>query len=99
MAAILSQAFPSPGFSPTLLNTSSYGRTVNISATNQNGYPVAITVTISYFSAGSIEYNTIIPGYGTYERGGVVIPSGSATVAVSSTAGNVPFTAYGYDTQ
>lgn len=97
MAAVISIASPFPGFSPTLVQTSASDRTINISATNSNPFPVAVSVNVSTIAgAVPIEYNTIIPGYGTYERGGVVIPSGSNSVSVSSTASNVQFIAYGY---
>jgi hypothetical protein len=74
--------------------------TFNVSMTNTTGFPVAVNLSISATStpaAGEyIEYQTIIPGNGVLERGGLVATSGKVVVAYATLAG-INVNIYGYE--
>lgn len=79
---------------------SSTTATVNIAICNRNGAPVVFRVALS--TGGSptdaewIEYDEVIPGFGIYERTGVVLNAGKRVV-VWSTIANVSVSVYGFE--
>jgi hypothetical protein len=74
--------------------------TFNVSMTNTTGFPISVNLSISATStpaAGEyIEYQTVIPGNGVLERGGLVATSGKIVVAYATLAG-INVNIYGYE--
>lgn len=72
----------------------------NVSMTNSSGIPVAVNLAIATSATPSaaeyLEYQTVIPGNGVLERGGLVATSGKLVVAYATNAG-VSVNVYGYE--
>jgi len=72
----------------------------NVSMTNSTGFPVAVNLAIAATSTPAaseyLEYQTVIPGNSSLERGGLVATSGKLVVAYASLAG-VSVNVYGYE--
>jgi len=68
--------------------------------TNTSGFPVAVNLAIAAAAAPVageyLEYQTVIPGNGVLERGGLVCTSGKLIVAFATLAG-VNVNVYGYE--
>lgn len=72
-----------------------------ISAVNRNAgtdaqVKLALSNSSSPLESDFIEYNIVIPAYGTYERTGLVA-NASTIVVATSTAANLSFIVYGYE--
>ena len=74
--------------------------TFNVSITNQTGFAIpvrlAISATATPTTAEYIEYDSIIPGNGVLERGGIVANAAENVVVYASVAG-LSVSVYGYE--
>jgi|APGre2960657404_1045060.scaffolds.fasta_scaffold00437_11 hypothetical protein len=74
--------------------------TFNVSITNRTGYAIpvrlAISATATPTTAEYIEYDSIIPGNGVLERGGIVANAAENVVVYASVAG-LSVSVYGYE--
>jgi hypothetical protein len=74
--------------------------TFNVSIANTTGYVVsvrlAISATATPTTAEYIEYDSIIPGNGVLERGGIVANAAENVVVYASVAG-LSVSVYGYE--
>ena len=96
----LGQATLTAATNTTVYTAAATPTTFNVSMTNTSGFPVAVNLAIAAAStpaAGEyLEYQTIIPGNGVLERGGLVCTSGKLIVAYATLAG-VNVNVYGYE--
>jgi len=67
--------------------------TINISVTSADAFSTAVNIETNFTN---IEFNTLLPPYGTLERGGLVLRQGD-TLRVLTTLENVSVTVYGYE--
>lgn len=67
--------------------------TVNITVTNPSSVSTAVNIRMKFYD---IELNTVLPPYGTLERGGLVLGAGD-TLGVESSVETVYVTVYGYE--
>jgi hypothetical protein len=92
------------GSSNTTLYTvpTGYYAIANVSITNQNASSItlklAMASTTSPTASEWIEWNTVIPGNGVFERTGLVLNAGLNVIGVSSNATGVYATVYGIET-
>lgn len=74
--------------------------TFNVSIANRTGYAIpvrlAIAATATPTTAEYIEYDSIIPGNGVLERGGIVANAAENVVVYASVAG-LSVSVYGYE--
>ena len=74
--------------------------TFNVSITNQTGFAIpvrlAIAGTATPTTSEYIEYDSIIPGNGVLERGGIVANAAENVVVYASVAG-LSVSVYGYE--
>lgn len=74
--------------------------TFNVSIANRTGYAIpvrlAISATATPTTAEYIEYDSIIPGNGVLERGGLVANAAENVVVYASVAG-LSVSVYGYE--
>ena len=72
----------------------------NVSMVNTSGNPIAVRLAIAGTATPSIaeyiEYDTVLPGNGVLERGGLVAQTGEIVVAYASAA-TVSVSVYGYE--
>jgi hypothetical protein len=96
----LGQASLAAATNTTVYTAGATPSTFNIEVTNTTGYPIAVNLSISAATtpvAGEyLEYQTVIPGNGVLERGGVVCTAGKLIVAYATAAG-VNVNIYGYE--
>ena len=87
----------------TLYNVpTGYYAIANVSITNQNTTSVTLKLAMASTATPNpsewIEWNTVIPGNGVFERTGLVLNPGLNIVGVSSNASGVFSTVYGIET-
>lgn len=74
--------------------------TFNVSIANTTASPItfrlAVAAAASPASTEWLEYDTVIPGYGVFERGGIVAQANKLVVAYAHTAG-LSVTAFGFE--
>ena len=96
----LGQAALAATTNTTVYTAATTPTTFNVSFTNRTGFPIAVRLAISDAAtpvvAEYVEYDTVIPGNGVLERGGLVCTAGKLIVAYASQAG-VSVNVYGYE--
>lgn len=102
-SGILGQSAPAATTNTTVYTVPGAGTSravFNVSMVNTGGAPVSVRLAIA--STGTpgiaeyIEYDTILPGSGVLERGGLVAQTGENVVAFASAA-TVSVSVYGYE--
>jgi len=98
---ILGQSNPTANTSTTVYTVPvSVAATFTINVVNQSGSPVAINLAISDSATPAvsefIEFQTILPGNGVLERGGIVAQTGKRVVANCSNS-SCSVAVYGFE--
>ena len=76
--------------------------TFNVQLANITGFPVSVNLSISTSAtvpttSEYLEYQTIIPGNGVLERGGLVATAGKYVVVSASAATSISINIYGFE--
>lgn len=102
-SGILGQSAPAAATNTTVYTVPGAGTSravFNVSMVNTSGAPVAVRLAVAGTGTPSIaeyfEYDTILPGNGVLERGGLVAQTGENVVAYVSAA-TVSVSVYGYE--
>jgi hypothetical protein len=100
-SGILGQAAPAAATNTTVYTVpSATTAVVTISITNTTGYPtvfnLAVASTATPTSSEYIEFQTVLPGYGVFERSGVVAGPAEQFV-VNATNVGTSVSIYGYE--
>ena len=74
----------------------------NVELVNLTGFPVGVTLSISSSAtvpttSEYLEYQTVIPGNGVLDRGGIVATAGKYVVASATVASAISVNVYGYE--
>lgn len=96
----LGQASLAANTNTTLVTLTATPTVFNVSMTNSTGFPIAVNLAIAASATPAaseyLEYQTVIPGNSSLERGGLVATAGKLVVAYASLAG-VSVNVYGYE--
>jgi hypothetical protein len=102
-SGILGQSAPAAATNTSVYTVPGSGTSravFNVSMVNTSGAPVAVRLAVAGTGtpgiAEYIEYDTILPGNGVLERGGLVAQTGENVVAYVSAA-TVSVSVYGYE--
>lgn len=102
-SGILGQSAPAAATNTSVYTVPGSGTSravCNVSMVNTSGSPVTVRLALAAAATPTtseyIEYDTILPGNGVLERGGLVIQTGKIVVAYASAA-TVSVSVYGYE--
>ena len=102
-SGILGQSAPAAATNTSVYTVPGAGTSravFNVSMVNTGGNPIAVRLAIASTAtpgiAEYIEYDTVLPGNGVLERGGLVAQTGEIVVAYTSVA-TLSVSVYGYE--
>jgi hypothetical protein len=102
-SGILGQSAPTAATNTSVYTVPGAGTSravFNVSMVNTSGAPVTVRLAIAASGTPStaeyLEYDTVLPGNGVLERGGLVAQTGKIVVAYAS-ASTVSVSVYGYE--
>ena len=102
-SGILGQSAPSASTLTSVYTVPGAGTSravFNVSMVNTSGNPIAVRLAIASAATPAlseyIEYDTVLPGNGVLERGGIVAQTGEIVVVFTSAA-TLSVSVYGYE--